>query len=96
LNGIDISSVFQNDVANSRHIFSRLPDTQCNRLWPSFSFPRREACGELAASMLKCQLKPSNTADYTVSFTASELARLNAIFRKAYATGKNPVSIKYR
>lgn len=52
----------------------------CNALWPSWSFPRLQAGGPLAANVLKCQLKPVAAGDYPVSFTADELARLKAVF----------------
>lgn len=54
--------------------------TQCNTIWPSYSFPRKGAGMELAANRLKCQLKPVSRSDYAVSFTDSEFAQLNAIF----------------
>ncbi len=45
------------------------------------SSPRQVAGGPLAENILKCQLKPLNTADYTpVTFTAAQLARLHATF----------------
>ena len=59
---------------------SSKPDSQCNTLWPSFSFPRKEAGGPLAANKLKCDLKPVNASDYTVTFTEQELTRLRAVF----------------
>src|SRR5207253_7558313 len=47
--------------------------------------PRQVAGGPLAENILKCQLKPINLADYftpagPVSFTATQLARLQATF----------------
>jgi hypothetical protein len=60
--------------------FSREPDSACNRLYPSYGFPRLLAGGPLAADVLKCQLKPVDTADYKVSFTPNQLARLREIF----------------
>jgi hypothetical protein len=60
--------------------WSSSSNTQCNAQWPSYSYPRKGAGAELAASKLKCQLKPLNRVDYAVSFTDSEFARLNAIF----------------
>ena len=60
--------------------WSSMPDTQCNRLWPSYSFSRKVAGGPLAANILKCQLKPIDLGDYAVSFTPEELSRLHNIF----------------
>lgn len=60
--------------------WSSQPDSQCNQLWPSYSFPRKEAGGPLAANILKCELKPVTASDYRITFTTPELARLNAIF----------------
>jgi len=60
--------------------FSRNPDSTCNKLMPSYAFPRYVAGGPLAANKLKCQLKAIDPGDYAVSFTAAELARLGAIF----------------
>jgi hypothetical protein len=43
--------------------------------------PRQVAGGPLAENILKCQLKPINTADYLpVTFTAEQLNRLFATF----------------
>jgi len=60
--------------------FSSQPDSQCNTLFPSYAFTRKVAGGPLAANILKCQLKPIDAADYTVSFTPAEMQRLQGIF----------------
>ncbi len=60
--------------------FSRLPDSQCNTLFPSFAFPRYIAGGQLAANIIKCQLKQLDPSDYTVAFTPSEWTQLQTIF----------------
>jgi hypothetical protein len=60
--------------------FSRTNNSICNTLYPSYAFPRYVAGGTLAANIIKCQLKPVTASDYTVSFTPTELARLNRIF----------------
>jgi Tannase-like family of unknown function (DUF6351) len=52
----------------------------CNELYPSWTFPRLQAGGPLAADVLKCQLKAVDVADYRVSFNAAEIERLRAIF----------------
>lgn len=56
-------------------------NSQCNTLWPSWTTPRIQAGGPVAANNLRCQLEPVDPADYApVVFDATELARLNAIF----------------
>jgi hypothetical protein len=53
---------------------------RCNELYPTNSFPRGVAGSPLAADIVKCQLKPVTAADYKVSFSADEIARLEQIF----------------
>ena len=60
--------------------FSSQPNTTCNTLMPSFAFPRYVAGGPLSASKIKCELKPIDPGDYAVTFSAAEMARLQAIF----------------
>lgn len=60
--------------------FPRDVDSACNRLWPSWSFVRREAGGPLGANLLKCQLKPLSRRDYQVAFSDSEWRRLAEVF----------------
>jgi len=69
---------------------SSQPDSHCNTLWPSYSFPRKEAGGTLDANVLKCQLKPIETQDYAVAFTPAELTRLRAIFPSGVCDWKKP------
>jgi hypothetical protein len=52
----------------------------CNDLYPGFLFPRHVAGGPLANDIVKCRLKRIDVADYPVTFTAAELARLRQIF----------------
>ncbi|MEY2890312.1 MAG: hypothetical protein RJA98_220 [Pseudomonadota bacterium] len=54
--------------------------SQCNTIWPSWSSPRLEAGGPVAADQLKCALKPVAAESYAVALTATELTRLRAIF----------------
>jgi hypothetical protein len=70
--------------------WSSAGNTQCNVLWPSYSFPRKGAGAELAANKLKCQLKPLNRGDYAVIFTDSEFARLGAIFPNGVCDWSRP------
>jgi len=59
---------------------SSQPNTTCNTVYPSWTNPRYVAGGPIQANIYKCQLKPIDAADYKVTFTAAELARLNSIF----------------
>ena len=52
----------------------------CYTLYPRFATPRMVAGSPLVQDIMTCHLKPIDPADYTVTFTAAELARLNAIF----------------
>ena len=53
---------------------------ECERLYPSASYPRGVAGESIAADVVKCQLKPIDPRDYTVTFTPDEKARLETIF----------------
>jgi hypothetical protein len=71
-------------------VFGRLPNTQCNTLFPSYAFPRYVAGGPLAANIIKCQLKLIDLNDYQVSFTSAELARLQSIFPNGVCDWSKP------
>jgi hypothetical protein len=60
--------------------FSRLPDSRCNKLFPSFAFPRYVAGGPVAANIIKCRLKPIDLHDYAVPLTPADVTRLRQIF----------------
>ena len=64
--------------------------TQCNTMYPSYSFARHVAGGPLDGNMLKCQLKPIDPRDYAAPFDAADLHRLRRIFRTACAIGPSP------
>lgn len=66
--------------------------SQCNTLWPSYSFPRKEAGGPLAANILKCQLKPVVATDYAVPMSAADLTRLRAVFTGGVCDWSKPGS----
>jgi hypothetical protein len=51
-----------------------------NKMYPVHSEPRLVAGAPLTNDIIKCQLKPLNFADYKVTFTAEQKARLAAIF----------------
>lgn len=59
---------------------SSSPNTACNTLFPSWTFPRQVAGGPVAANIMKCSLKPVAAADYSVTFSMAELGRLMNIF----------------
>jgi len=52
----------------------------CNTLFPVHADPRIVAGAPRSGDILKCQLKPLQVADYKVAFSASDWARLQAIF----------------
>jgi hypothetical protein len=62
----------------------------CNTLYPTASFPMEAAGGSLANDIIKCQLKPVNLTEYSVSFSAPEAARLNAIFPSGVCDWSKP------
>lgn len=53
---------------------------RCNSLYPIHTGLRMVAGGPLTNDVLKCELKPIDPSDYSVSFGAEEMARLEAIF----------------
>lgn len=59
---------------------SSTASTTCNTLFPSWTFPRYQAGGTLAANIIKCSLKPVVASDYRIAFSTAELVRLNSIF----------------
>ena len=60
--------------------FSDHPDSECNRIYPSYSFTRHSAGGPLDGNVLRCQLKPIDYTDYAVSLNADHVQRLRAIY----------------
>ena len=54
--------------------------TACNTLYPTNSFPREVAGADIAADIIKCQLRPVRASDYSVPFSAAQMARLETIF----------------
>jgi hypothetical protein len=60
--------------------FGGVGTSPCNDLYPAFSSPRMVAGGPLANDIVKCQLKPIDLDDYTVSFANDEVDRLHRIF----------------
>lgn len=70
--------------------FSHEADSQCNKLWPSYSFVRKEAGGPLHANTLKCQLIAPNKGDYSVSFTDEQWIVMNKIFPEGVCDWTQP------
>lgn len=64
----DMSNIFDNTAG------------ACNTLYPPHAGMRLVAGGPLSNDILKCQLKPIDYADYSVSFSDAEKQRLEAIF----------------
>jgi len=54
--------------------------TECNRLFPSWTFPRRVAGGPVAADVLKCAPTPPSRDAYAVAFSDTQWSRLEAVF----------------
>jgi uncharacterized tannase-like protein DUF6351 len=58
----------------------RDPASECEKLYPSASFPREVAGAGIAADVIKCQLKAPDRADYGVDLTEAQWTRLTEIF----------------
>jgi hypothetical protein len=69
---------------------TRDPSTTCHQLYPSNSFPREVAGADVAADIIKCQTKPLSPADYPVTFTAVQWARLQSIFPSGVCDWSKP------
>lgn len=63
---------------------------KCNELYPSYSFPRGVAGAPLSNDIIKCQTKPVSAADYAVTFTAEEMARLQKVFPNGVCDWSKP------
>lgn len=62
----------------------------CQELYRAFLTARHVAGGPLANNIVKCELKPINWADYGVTFTAEEQARLQEIFADGVCDWSKP------
>ena len=80
------------DAAGNKYeeTFTLNPSSVCNTLFPINSTVRIQAGGPIAGDILKCQLKPVTTSDYTVAFTPAELVRLNMIFLQGVCDWTKP------
>jgi hypothetical protein len=63
---------------------------QCAALYPAPASPRFVAGAQLAADVIKCQLKPVAMADYATTFNAAQRARLAEIFSKGVCDWSRP------
>ena len=63
---------------------------RCNEFYPTFGGPRMAAGDPLANNILKCQLKPIDSADYAVAFTDAQRQRLSAIFPEGVCDWSKP------
>ena len=64
--------------------------TACNRLYPSHAAPRLVAGEPLTADVVVCRLRPVDPAEYRVSLTAAQLARLRAVFPRGVCDYTRP------
>lgn len=62
----------------------------CNVVYPRFTTPRIQAGSPLVNDVLKCQLKPVNPADYSVTIAGADLARLQTIFPSGVCDWSKP------
>ena len=62
----------------------------CNGLFAAYSSPRMVAGEPVANNVLKCQLKPIDQADYTVTFSSAEKAQLAAVFAQGVCDYRKP------
>jgi Tannase-like family of unknown function (DUF6351) len=53
---------------------------ECDKLYPSYSFPRGVAGAPIASDIAKCRLKPVTASDYPSPVSMAELRRLREIF----------------
>lgn len=63
---------------------------KCHEIYPSHAFPRYVAGAPIANDVIKCQLKPMAAADYKVSFTPEEMARLKKVFPSGVCDWSKP------
>jgi hypothetical protein len=59
-------------------------------VYPRFTTPRLVAGSPLVNDVLKCQLKPVNAADYSVTIAGADLARLQTIFPSGVCDWSKP------
>jgi hypothetical protein len=65
-------------------------NSRCNQLYPAHADPRIVAGSPLTDDILKCQLKPVDAKDYSLSLTADQLNRLKAAFPQGVCDYSKP------
>lgn len=65
-------------------------DGRCGELYPAYSTPRHVAGAPLSNSIVSCQLKPLDPADYTIEFTLEQLAELGQVFPRGVCDWSRP------
>ena len=63
---------------------------QCHELYPSHTFPRFVAGAPITNDIIKCQLRPISVDDYSVKFSADDIARLKKIFATGVCDWSRP------
>ena len=81
--------VLEPQIFDPRHLYDNTRGL-CNSLYPPHAGPRMIAGGPLTNDVLKCQLKPLNTGDYEVEFTAAEWASLQTTFADGVCDWSKP------
>ncbi len=78
--------------ANPRKIVEKFERNsgQCAALYPAPGSPRFVAGAQLAADVIKCQLKPVAMADYATTFTATQRTQLAQIFPSGVCDWSKP------
>jgi hypothetical protein len=82
----DGSTIF----VEEQQTLSSTPDSVCNALYPSWTFPRQVAGGPVAANIVKCALKPAARADYAVPLTDAQFARIQSAFPSGVCDWSKP------
>ncbi len=68
----------------------RDPDSECEQLYPSASFPREVAGESVAADIIKCQLKAPDPDDYDADFSDEQWQRLTDTFTEGVCDYTKP------
>lgn len=73
-----------------RQTLDHEPSTECNRLLPSWTFPRQVAGGPVAANVLKCALQSPSRETYRVAFSDAQWRRLETVFESGVCDWSKP------
>lgn len=79
-NAVDTCFDAAGNAIQEPQTLSPMPDSQCNVLFPTWELTRIIAGGPVSLGIMKCELKPVDSADYNVALTPEEFARLQRIF----------------